>query len=312
MYGDTDKLKRHYYEFPGIDSQNREAQALLRIALITVFEEKGKKADEEKNEDDKRLADAMIQVLFTDLQNDFQPKQLTNYVLVRLGDYLREKTSAARQALPYYKEVLTREDQSYRFNANFGIADIYGEAGSTAEEKLEAIKSLEHVVENAPQKKQKEAGLYRIVTILASKGDWKDVTERAKQYLTTEGYRAYGGYVSLLLGQSYENRAMREDAIAAYAKVLGAFAGMIEVSAPAVHNLMELTWKRNREGAGKGDRQTAYEVGYGYIKSTERLYPQMTDKEKKLWDQTKALVQTYEDFSGIEKIIEEPDPTARR
>ena len=103
-----DQLKEHYYNFPGIDAGNKEAQALLRIALITVFEEKGKKADKEENANDKRLADAMVKVLFADLKDEFQPAQLTNYVLVRLGDYLREMTSSPRAALTYYTEVVSR------------------------------------------------------------------------------------------------------------------------------------------------------------------------------------------------------------
>ncbi len=295
------KLKEHYYNFPGIDSQNREAQALLRIALITVFEEKGKKADKEKNEKDRRDSDAMIKVLFTDLKNEFRPPQLTNYVLVRLGDYLREMTSTPRLALPYYQEVTGREDQSYRFNAHFGIADILGDPKSPAPDKAEALKSLEHVAANAPQRKQKERGLYRIITILANKGDWADVTTRAKEYLTKEGYRTYAGYVSLLLAQSYDKRSMREDALVSYGQVFGAFTGQIEVSAPAVKRIMEITWARNQAD----DHQVSYEVGYKYIASTKQLNSQMKPHEVKLWEEVATLVQDYEDHSSVEKIVEE-------
>jgi tetratricopeptide (TPR) repeat protein len=296
------ELKEHYYNFPGINSQNREAQALLRIALITVFEEKAKKANKDKDPNEKRLANSMIKVLFDDLKTEFQPAQLTNYVLVRLGDYLRERTGTPRNALPYYEEVVKREDLSYRFNAHFGIADILG-GGASLADKQKAIDSLEHVIRNAPQRKQKERGLYRIVTIFAEKGDWKDVTIRAKQYLTTEGYRNYAGFVSLLLSQSYDKQGMREDAIASYSKTMGAFTGQIAVSAPAVTRIMELTWARKNGN----DPQMAYEVGYKYSKSTKRLYHQMEDAEKKLWDAVGKLVQQYEDHSSVEKIVEEDE-----
>lgn len=292
------ELKEHYYAFPGIDSSNKEAHALLRVALIGVFEEKSKKADKEKNADEARLANAMIDVLFKDLNQKFQPAQLTNYVLVRVGDYLREKTGTPRRALPYYEEVLKREDQSYRFNANFGMADILGASANPAE-KLKAVEALEHVVENAPDAKQKEKGLYRIVTILAEKGDWSDVNTRAKEYLTTKGYRRYAGYVSLLLAQSYDKQGKSEDAIAAYSKVLGAFAGQIEVSAPAVQRILELVWERNRGD----DHQQAYEIGYKYVESTKRLLGQMKDTDKVLWQKVVDLTQEYEDHSSTERII---------
>lgn len=295
-----DELKEHYYNFPGIDSGNKEAQALLRIALITVFEEKSKKADKEENPSDKRLADAMVSVLFRDLKEEFQPSQLTNYVLVRLGDYLREKTRTPRAALSYYNEVVGREDQSYRFNANFGLADILGNSDSPTE-KGKAVESLEHVFKNAPQKKQQERALYRIVEILREKKDWEDVTTRAKQYLTTEGYRRYAAEVSFMLSQSYDKRAMVEDAISSYNKTWAGYTGLIRVSAPSLKRVMELVWERDKPE----DHQQAYEIGYKFRDSTQHLLAQMKDEEKKLWEEVKDLVQRYEDDSSVTKIVEE-------
>ncbi len=296
------KLKEHYYKFPGIDTENREALALLRIALITVFEEIDKQADKDENESAKRDAQAMIEVLFDDLKREFQPEQLTNYVLVRVGDYLREQTATPRVALPYYEEVIKREDQSYRFNANFGIADIYGQSADAAE-NAKAITSLEHVFKNAPKKKQKEDALHRIVIINAKKRDWSQVTTRAKEYLTHEpAFRRFSGEVSFLLAKSYDELGKREDAIAAYSNVLGPFMGQIKVSAPSMKRIMELTWSRNQND----DRQKAYESGHRFRKLTEPLLRQMTDEEKKLWEEVSALVQRYEDDSSIEKIVEEP------
>ena len=295
-----DDLKEHYYNFPGIDSGNKEAQALLRIALITVFEEKGKKADKEENANDKRAAEAMVGVLFRDLKGEFEPAQLTNYVLVRVGDYLREMTSTPRNALAYYSEVVRREDQSYRFNANFGLADILGESQSPTE-KQKAINSLENIFKNAPQKKQKERALYRIVSILAAKGDWDFVTTRAKEYLTTEGFRRYAAETSFFLSQSYDKRNMREDAIVAYNNTWASYTGLIRISAPSMKRVMELVWERNNGD----DHQQAYEIGYKFRKSTEHLLEQMKDEERQLWESVRDLVERYEGHSSVTKIVEE-------
>ena len=295
-----DDLKEHYYNFPGIDSGNKEAQALLRIALITVFEEKGKKADKEENANDKRAAEAMVGVLFRDLKGEFEPAQLTNYVLVRVGDYLREMTSTPRNALAYYSEVVRREDQSYRFNANFGLADILGESQSPTE-KQKAIDSLEHIFKNAPQKKQKERALYRIVSILAAKGDWDLLTTRAKEYLTTEGFRRYAAETSFFLSQSYDKREMREDAIVAYNNTWASYTGLIRISAPSMKRVMELVWERDNGD----DHQQAYEIGYKFRKSTEHLLDQMKDEERELWESVRDLVERYEGHSSVTKIVEE-------
>ena len=105
------------------------------------------------------------------------------------------------------------------------------------------------------------------------------------------------------MADSYRNRGMREDAIAAYSKVLGAFTGYIEVSAPAVYHIMDLTWKRG----GDGDRQLAYETGWKYCQQTEHIYggTEIKDNEKELWEKTRTLVQQFEDDPGITK-MEDP------
>jgi tetratricopeptide (TPR) repeat protein len=242
----------------------------------------------------------MVGVLFRDLKEEFQPSQLTNYVLVRLGDYLREKAGKPRDALPYYNEVVGREDQSYRFNANFGLADILGDSDSPTE-KGKAVENLEHIFKNAPQKKQQERALYRIVEILTEKKDWGDVTTRAKEYLTTEGYRRYAAEVSFMLSESYDKRGMQEDAISSYNKTWASYTGLIRISAPSMTRVMELVWARD---AGE-DHQQAYEIGYKFCASTEHLLAQMKDEEKEAWEQVKKLVQQYEDHSSVTKIVEE-------
>lgn len=299
------ELKDHYYQFPGIDSRNREAQALLRIAIIGVFEESLKKAGKDQDESSVLKANAMIKVLFEDLKSDFNPGDLSNYILVSLGNYLREKTSAPRQALPYFEEVTTREDQSYRFPALFGIADVYGVSDNSTE-NTKAIQSLERIYADATEKAERERALFRIVEILAKREDWSQVSERAKEYLNTQNFNRYDALASFLLAQSYDKRGMREDAIRAYNNVFGGFTGYILVSAPAVKRIMELTWERDRaaEADGNSDRQTAYEFGWNYVDSTDHIVSQMKEEEKGLWEQVQVLVQQYEDDPGVTNMEE--------
>ena len=303
------ELKAHYYRFPGIDAENKAAQALLRIAIIGVFEEQSQKADKEKNESVKLSADATIKVLFEDLKSDFEPKTLTNYILVRVGDYLREKTAAPRLGLPYYEEVVGRDDISYRFPALFGIADILG-GSDVAADNQKAIDSLERIHADAPSDKEKERSLYRICTIMAHKGDWSKVTERTKQYLDRENnYRAYSSFVSFLLAQSYDKRSMPEDALRAYTTLNGSYMGHLAVSAPSTKRIMEITWRRGRPAVppAKSDNQQAYEYGWNFVDLTRNIYNgnQPTKEEKELWEEVQALVQQYEDDSSTEKKIKE-------
>lgn len=297
------QLKDHYYDFPGIDSSKPEAQALLRIALITVFEQLVKKSKKEKDDDGVRDAEAMIGTLFEDLRKTFDTAEMTNYILVRLGDHLREKANNPTLALTYYDAVIGREDGTYKFNAHFGRADILGREGRSSDEKRKAIESLKHVYEDAPQERQKEKALHRIVEITASLKEWNDLLKWAKVYLKENKYRTYSSFVSLHLATAFDKLGKREDAITAYGNVVAVFAGHIEVSATACHRFMSMVWDRN---AGN-DHQVAYEYGYEYCKNTTHLRSMMTEKEIKLWDSVQSLTVKYEDHSSTEKIVEKKE-----
>lgn len=298
-----EELKEHYYAFPGIDSSKPEAQALLRIALITVFEELGKTARKKKDADGVRDAESMIGTLFEDLRQSFDPKDMTNYILVRLGDHLREKTQNPTLAITYYDAVIGREDQTYRFNAHFGRADILGRENRSSEEKRKAIDSLQNVYKNAQQKKQKEKALHRIVEIYNSLKEWNDLLKWSKVYLREKSYRLYDSHVSLHLAIAFDKLGKREDAIAAYNNARTVYPGHIAVSAAACHRFMSMVWERN---AGN-DHQTSYEYGHAYLTATKHLRGMMADKEIKLWDSVESLTEKYGDHSSTKKIVEKKE-----
>src|SRR5690606_27478565 len=139
---------------------DRAARALLRIAVISVFEDLAKKSDEEAQ---KRSASAMIQVLFQELKAEFVPKDLTNVILVKLGDYLRVNTSAPLEALPYYDEILGRQDASYRFPALFGRAEVYTRSGNPANLD-KAIEDFQRVYNDSQDRAERENALYQLVS----------------------------------------------------------------------------------------------------------------------------------------------------
>lgn len=292
-----EELKDHYYDFPGISSQDKAARALLRIAIIGVFEDAAEGAEDDSQ---KRNAQAGIQVLFQQLKTDFALSDLSNYILVKLGDYLRKNTSAPREALAYYDEALNRDDQSYMFAALLGRADVYG--NSTADADLaNALKDFERILQDSEEKSQREDSLYRIVQILMKKGEYSNAAERANQYLDREegtslGFSKYSPEVGLMLAQSFEQRNMIDDAIAMYVKVWSAHMGNIAVSAPAIESWMQLSHKRNRSSDDPkvpSDRQGAYLGGYRYLDLTGRFKDKMSPEDLKLWERVEKLTADY-------------------
>ncbi|WP_411826431.1 tetratricopeptide repeat protein [Luteolibacter sp. AS25] len=292
-----EELKDHYYSFPGINSRDKAARALLRIAIIGVFE--GVAADAEAA-DRKRSARAMIQVLFQNLKTDFELKDLSNYILVKLGDYLRTTTSAPREAIPYYNEVLGRQNQSYRFGALLGRADVFGLSDSAADLDM-AIKDFERIFNDSQDSKEREFALYRIIQILMKKGDFEKAAARANQYLDRDpekslGFSAHTAEVGLILADSFRERKMVDDAIQMYVKVWGANMGYIKVSAPAMKSWMELSFERNRKSTDPkivSDRQGAYNGGWRYLDLTRTSKEKFTPEEVTLWQEVEKLVEKY-------------------
>ncbi|MCX6872903.1 MAG: tetratricopeptide repeat protein [Verrucomicrobia bacterium] len=305
-----EELKVHYYDFPGIRASDKAARALLRIAIIGVFEEVGRKAQDDETKQSK--ANAMIKVLFQELKTDFKPKELTNFILVNLGDYLRKNTTAVREALPYYDEAISRPDQSYRFAALFGRGDVY--ARSTVPADLDkGIVDFERVLADSTEKAERESALYRMIEAQLAKGDFVKATDNAKLYLDREktGFSKYSPQVGFLLARSYQERGEVNDAIAAYVKVWGANQGFIKISAPAFRNWMELCWQRNLPGDparnAEADRQGAYNGGAKFIEATNRpeFQAKMSDEDKVLWKEVEQLVKKFESDPSIKSLAQQ-------
>lgn len=312
-----EELKEHYYNFPGIRSADKAARALLRVAIIGVFEGVLKKAA--NDEARKRSAEAMIKVLFQELKSDFAVKDLTNFILVKVGDYLRTSTSTPRESLPYYEEVLSRTDQSYRFNALLGHGDVYGRSQNAADIE-KAIEDFNRVYADSQDKGQREFSLFRIVELLMAKKDHAKAADQARIYLDREktGFSKYSAQVGLLLAQSFDERGQVDDAITMYVKIWSTHMGNIKISAPAMKRWMQLSWDRNTISNKFGipsDRQGAYEGGAKYLELTGRFKDKMTEEDLELWKEIEKIVKTYEanpDIKSMEEIKREKEEAKKR
>jgi tetratricopeptide (TPR) repeat protein len=313
-----EQLKDHYYEFPDVRMQDRAARALLRIAIIGVFENV---ANNDEDPEKQRAAQAMITVLFQNLKADFDLKDLSNYILVKLGDYLRANTATPREAIPFYDEALSRQDQAYRFQALSGRADVYGQSPQAADLDR-ALEDFERIFTDSTEKPEREFALFRIIEILMKKGEFAKAAERANQYLDREegsslGFSKYSPEVGFMLAQSFEKRNMTDDAISMYVKVWSAHMGYIKISAPAVEAWMTLSHKRNRVSDipnVPSDRQGAYEGGYRYLELTGRFKDKMTADEVKLWERVQKLTDQYvadPNVKSMEQVLKEKEAAAK-
>jgi hypothetical protein len=188
-------------------------------------------------------------------------------------------------------------------------------AEGSKDEKTKAVEDLKRVFADSQEKAEKERALFRIVETQMAAGDHATAAETAKQYLSKENGQSFTRFapeVGLILGKSYEERGMVNEALASYVRTWSAYTGLTRISAPAMLAWMKLSWSRNSPGGGtenaKADRQGAYEQGWNYIDLTRRFFEKMTDDEKKMWQQIEKLVEEYEaspDVKSMAKLKEE-------
>jgi hypothetical protein len=277
-----------------VDAQDQVQQrAKLRIESIIRYEEKARNATDEAG---RRSAQAMVKVLFSGLKTDFNPKDLDNFTLVRMGDYLRTMTANPRDSLIYYEELLGREDQSYRCWALLGRAGIHG-LSKKRQDIDQALADYTAIYEKSEERSARELALLRKIELLMKNQDYAKGGEWAQVYLDLgkTGFSKYSANVGLLLAESYDKQNKKEEAISSYLKVWSAHMGRIQVSAPALTRWMELSWERNKPAVGndKSDRESAYVQGANYIKLTSRFKDKLTNEELELWQGVEKLVKTY-------------------
>lgn len=162
----AEQLREHFHDFPGIAPDDRIVRPRLRMAVIRVFETI---AADGKDDARKAAATALVRTLYQELKTDFAAKDLSDFILVKIGDHLRLKTSTPREALPFYDEVIGRGDVvSRRFAALMGRADIYGE--STALTDLDkAITDFTRVSKESKDKAERDYAAGRIAGLQAAR-----------------------------------------------------------------------------------------------------------------------------------------------
>lgn len=302
-----EELKRHFAEFPGVKPEDKQARSALRIMVIEIVEDELDATDPAA----KAKADALMRTLFQELKADFEAKDLPPGILVRTGDFLRTRTSAPRQALPYYEEALARKDEATRFPALLGRAAVLAEGSK--EERAAAIKDLEEVFAGSKETREREDALFWLVMTRMKAGDFAAAGDNAARYLAVDsGFQRLVPEVRLALAKSYQERDAVDDAIAIYAKVWTDFAEVTRVSVPAMRAWMQLSWTRQAPANGasnpRGDRQTAYEEGMAFLDRTRPLFEKMAAADQEVWLEIEKLTKEFAATTDV-KPLPRPAPS---
>jgi tetratricopeptide (TPR) repeat protein len=297
-----DQLKTHFEHFSEIPETQRSARAWLRMAVIRAYENVANRSTDEA---ERRAAEEKLAELFPKLVSDFVPADLTEETLIRLADYYRVKTSTPRQALPFYDEVLSREDSTHRFVALLGRGDVSIRSGSP-DDLAKGLADFETVYRESKDPGERDLALFRLVEIHRAKRDFTKTAELAKAYLE-QGDRtktSYAAEVGMIWADALQETGKVDDAIEMYEKIWTGNLEAIGLSAQAVKRWMGLLWERNgaAQGGNLSDRQTAFDGGMRYLNLTAGFKEKADGERLERWKDVEAQVETYRTDPTIQSL----------
>lgn len=291
---DPDALLAHFDAFPGIKPEDKATRALLRMAVIDACEDTAKSA---KTDDARLAARTKVLSLFQELKSSLTPKELPTPILLRLADHLRENTSAPREALPFYEEAISRNEQAHRFPALFGRGDTWARSISP-DELQKGIDDFTTILKQSKSRAEREYALFRIIETRVSKADYDGAIRDAQTYADPANrFFKFSPEVGLLTARSHQEKGDLDAAIADYSAVWSTPGAPVRLTAFAIKTWMELLWTRNRPD----DRTVALESGQRYLEATRSRLASMTPAETTLRGEIQTLVDTYASDATLRK-----------
>lgn len=302
---DLDAVKKHFYEFPGVTEKDHLLITILRMAVIGVYEDVLKKVDKTDTATIATL-NAQVKVFFNDLKKAFQIKDMTPFALVKVGNYLVEKTDSPEEAIPYFEEVIKRNDAKNMDFATFGLAQAFGRSKDKAQ-VAKGIDLMEKAIakeqgKKKPDKKNLENAQHNIAQFYYNSGDYQKAADKAYEYLKDTNKQIHRIPVSMLWAKAYDAMKNIDQALIGYQRINANYTGAISVSAPAMKRTMELLYERNKPKPDldkPSDRLLSYRNGQNYIKLTKGLENKMTIEERQLWREVETLVEKYSQDAEI-------------
>jgi tetratricopeptide (TPR) repeat protein len=304
-----EQLKEHFENFPGVDAGDKRAQALLRIAVIGVYEDLIKiaeKGDDQDTADKVGLLKAKIDAMFNDIDQRFKKDELSDFILMRLADFIAERTGNPRKALPYYDEVLGRNSNQFRTMAQFGRAGILSKSDQAAEQN-QALDTLKDVLATKDVGREtRERATYSIIEVYSKQENWKGVIEQAVAYNQAGFASKNKARVGLLLGGAYEKDGNKSKALAIYASVYTRYKTDWAISIPALTKAAQFTRTEGKEFKSKSPKQIAYDMAAQFIRDSTNAYNEnklkMPPEVRKSWEELREQVLSWESDAGIKSL----------
>ncbi len=298
----------HFTSFPGIDPNDKYANAIFRMAQINSMNQELAALKEDKPAKEKM--EGQIQEVFRNMTNTFKPADLTNYICVQVGDYLVKyvgkfpdpsaRTEELGQAEAYYAAVIDRAKDLVP-DAKLGKANALAYSKDAAKQK-EATALYTEVSGNADPNVGGPA-LVGLTKLQLRTGNATGAIETTNKYMRNRQNQRDRLDMMLMQGEAYTMANDPKNALLAYMNLFNQYKGKVGYSAKACLAIMEIFWKRNtpiqgdrlQKGFQNSDRWTAWNTGQLYVNLIRRsgVESKLTPEEKDEFNKVLSAVHNY-------------------
>ncbi len=298
----------HFNGFPGIDPNDKYANAIFRMAQINSMNQELAALKEDKAAKEKM--EEQIQEVFRNMTNTFKPADLTNYICVQVGDYLvkyvgkfpdpSSRTEELGQAEAYYGAVIERQKDLVA-DAELGMANALAYSKDAARQKKAA--ELYTKVSGNPDPAVGGPALVGLTKLHLRTGNAAAAVETTTKYMRNRQNQRDRLEMMLMQGEAYTLANDPKNALLAYMNLFNQYKGKVQYSAKACLAIMDIFWKRNnppqgdrlQKGFQNSDRWTAWNTGQLYVNLIRRsgVEQKLTPEERDEFNKVVSAVHNY-------------------
>ncbi len=298
----------HFTGFPGIDPNDKYANAIFRMAQINSMNQELAALKEDKAAREKM--EEQIQEVFRNMTNTFKPDDLTNYICVQVGDYLvkyvgkfpdpSSRVEELDQAVAYYDAVINR-NKDLVADSELGKANALAYSKDASKQKAAA--ELYTKVSANTDPAVGGPALVGLTKLHLRTGNAAAAVETTNKYMRNRQNQRDRLDMMLMQGEAYSQANDPKNALLAYMNLFNQYKGKVGYSAKACLAIMDIFWKRNnptqgdrlQKGFQNSDRWTAWNTGQLYVNLIRRsgVEQKLTPEERDEFNKVLSAVHNY-------------------
>ena len=248
------------------DRGNRTFYAWLLIARIGIIE---------KHLVNNGRMKAKLRAYYNELEKRFNKKDLSNFILMRVG--LRMAEANPFKARAWFEEIISRDNPEFKDRAMLEVARADAASKNPTKQK-QAVETLVRVRRDFQSAENEQEATLALARIHHELGDWKNANAEWTRYMKNQTFTKSRAEAAFKMAESYEKLGNTKGALVAYTAVYFHYASYLDYSAEAVLRVAGIRWN-------EGKRTEAYRIlRSNFMEMKNNKHPKIQEMQVKLRD----------------------------